>query len=114
MNPYALLAGVLLWLATCAGAFIYGQDTKENAILAQDQRDAKVVELANKGAADAIAKIQVRNVTTKQILEREIQTNTVYADCKHSPDGLRTLNEAITGRPQPVSARPVPGASTPE
>lgn len=113
MNPYALLGGLLVWLATCGVAFHYGQTTKEDSILAQEQRDTRVAEIATKGAADAIAKIRVKHTTVNQALERTIQTETVYRECMHSPDGLRQLNEAITGKPSPASSRPVPGASAP-
>ncbi len=49
-------------------------------------------------AAKAISKIEVRNVTIRQEAQKEIQTNTVYSDCRVSPDMFRMLNDAIQDR----------------
>ena len=48
-------------------------------------------------AASAIAKIEVKSAPIQELLVREIRTAPVYRDCAHTPDGLRHLNELITG-----------------
>lgn len=72
----------------------FAKRTREDAIVTQ------VRDTAQAAAADAIAKIKPRNVTIQQEIQREIQTRTEYRDCRHGPDGLRLINEALTGRPQ--------------
>lgn len=64
---------------------------------AQLLREEQIVQKAQEGAAKEIAKIEVKNVTIKQKLEREIHEKPVYRDCKHTPDGLRLINDALTG-----------------
>lgn len=51
---------------------------------------------AMSGAAHVISNIDIKQVTIKGRLEKEIQTNTVYRDCLNSPDGLRAINDALT------------------
>lgn len=60
-------------------------------------RDELVMQKAEEGSAKAIAAIKVQNVTIRQPLEREIRENTVYADCRNSPDGMRLLNATLIG-----------------
>lgn len=57
----------------------------------------KVKEEANQGAADAIGRIQIKQVTIRQTLQREILKEPVYTDCKHTPDGMRAVNNALAG-----------------
>jgi hypothetical protein len=65
---------------------------------------------ALQAAAKAIAKIEVKSGPIKESLVREITTVPVYRDCQHSPDGLRYLNELITGESAASpSASGVPG-----
>jgi hypothetical protein len=56
---------------------------------------------------EAISKIKVINTAVQNEVQLDIRTNTVYADCKHSDDGLRLLNNAITnGGPAGDCKRP--------
>lgn len=90
-------------VGTVAGAFFYGQHTGATAERAKQADVAQAIEATRKaaeqGAAEAIAQIKPRNVTIKQELQREIQTNTVYRDCRVPAVGVRIINEAITGKP---------------
>jgi hypothetical protein len=100
MTPWLLTASLL----ACIGSFFYGQHVGEQAAEAQTARDERIaataMEAGQKGAAEAIAKLKPRNVTIRQELEREIQTNTVYSDCRVPAGGVRLANEALTGRPE--------------
>ena len=49
--------------------------------------------------AKELAKIEVKNVTIKQKMETQVIEHTFYRDCKHTPDGLQLLNEALNGKP---------------
>jgi 5-enolpyruvylshikimate-3-phosphate synthase len=57
----------------------------------------EIMQQAEIGAAKAIAKIKVQNTTIRQPLEREVRENTVYVDCRNSPDSMRLLNAALVG-----------------
>lgn len=110
MSPW-LIIGALL---ACAGAFWYGTDVGEAQCLAKQatlQEVAKEVkEAAQQGAAAAIAANRPRNTTIVNEVQREVQTNTVYRDCRHTPDGVRGINEALTGkRPEPSGGGKLPG-----
>ncbi len=108
MTPYLLA----LSLVTGVGGFFYGQRIGKQGAEAQAARDDRIAQVAyesgQRGAAEAIAKLKPRNVTIRQELEREIRTNTVYRDCRVPPDGVRLVNDAITGRAQPAGAGQLP------
>lgn len=71
--------------------------------LKQGEWDASVLQrkagedAALKAAAEAIAKIEVKSEKHIYPVRTEIRTNTVYRECKHSPDVLRNLNALIEG-----------------
>lgn len=97
--PWQLWAGtgaVLIGLAGVAG-FKAGSTFKQGewdaAVLARKAGE----DAALKAAAEAIAKIEVKNEKYIQPVRTEIRTNTVYRDCRHSDDSLRNLNALITG-----------------
>jgi hypothetical protein len=119
MNPYILLAIGLAWVASVGFAGYKGADYGETKAKADqatlDDAVKKTREAAIEGAAKAIAANKPINQTIVQKVQREIQTNTVYASCKHSPDGLRGINEALTGKPsQPAGDSKLPGTIAPK
>ena len=116
-NPWIILAVVLLFGAGCGYSYYAGGQHKENEIAAQMKRDDELLEkmtnAALNGAAQAIAKIKVKNVTNQQTLEKEIVRVTDYVNCNHSDDGLRALNNALTNSQQPADSSVVPGPDAP-
>lgn len=108
MTPYLIIGG----LVAAAGAFFYGMDVGEDRAIAKQKTTQELVDAvydkAQKGAADSIAAMEVKNVTITQPIRTEVRTNTVYATCSHTPDGLRALNTAITGRAEPVGGLKLP------
>ena len=118
-NPYILLALVAAFAGTGWASYSKGVDNGRNAVLAQqqaaDQVRAETLKLAQEGAAQAISQIEVKNVTITRRIEREIQANTVYRDCRHSPEQLRDINEAITGQrgSEPAGGGQLPAAASP-
>lgn len=112
-NPTALLIGALSVLLLAGGAYVKGR-TDGSAIARADQ--AEVLELARKvrddaqrGAAEAIAKIEIKQTTIRQQLEREIHEKPVYRDCLHDAGSLQRINAAITGRePEPPGGGQLP------
>lgn len=113
MNPWVLLGAV----AAAIGAFFYGQEVGKDSVIAEQERTRSVVrevfDNAQKGAAKAISDMEVKNVTITQPIRTEVRTRTVYAECKHTSDGLRALNAAITGRPEPTGESKLPGPDAP-
>lgn len=107
MNPWILLGLVLFWGSSVSGAgwiaYGAGRDS-EIANRVENEEIARVArEAAQQGAADEIAKIKPVHTTIRQTLHRELQTSVVYRDCRHTPDGLRALNQALTGRIDPTA-----------
>jgi hypothetical protein len=102
MSPYAALGTVLLWVASIAGSYLYGQhvgvehEQVKQSEVKQAIEDTR--ELARQGAADAIAKIKVRNTTIQGKVTTLVRDNPVYRDCVHDDRGLQLINEALTGQ----------------
>jgi hypothetical protein len=109
MNPYLIIAALVAILAAGAGGFKLGADHELAAQAREDKHVAAAIQAANTASAEAIAGIKVANTTIHQGLQREIRTNTIYAECKHSPVGLRNINDALAA-PRPASDRKLPGA----
>lgn len=114
MSPYAAGAAALLLVASHAGVWHVAHQAGADEISAKQAKEEDIrrqtLEVAQQGAAAAIAANRPRNVTIRQETEREIQTRTVYADCRHSPDQLQRINEALTGRPISAGGGELPGS----
>lgn len=107
---------VAILLAGLAGGFTgawqvqnwrHGTAQNEQAKVNDAIRETR--EAAQQGAAEAIAALKPVNTTIVQKVQREVQTNTVYRDCKLPPAGLQLANQALTGKP----AEPVGGDKLP-
>jgi hypothetical protein len=114
MNPYILLAIGIAWVASVGYAGYTGIDYGEAKTLAsQAKLDDAVKQTRNaalEGAALAIAANKPINQTIVQKVQREIQTNTIYTECRHTANGLRGVNEAITGKTSlPAGDSKLPG-----
>ncbi len=107
-NPWMLLAFVIALVGAYFKGCNDGADLAEGQQAREDQIAATAFSAAQRGAAKAIAGIEIRNVTIKQRVETEIREKPVYADCRHSPDGLRVINTAITGRAEPAGDLQLP------
>lgn len=103
------------WPLSLLAATIFGFTSGQNYDEAQEARDERLARnteiAAAKGTASVIAAMIPQNKTIIQKVQREIETNTVYRDCRHSPDALRLLNESLTGRQQPSDSK-LPGTDT--
>jgi glutamine synthetase len=96
VNPYLIIAAMVSFFLAGAGGFKLGIDHEKAGQARDEQRIESAKQAMAEAAAEAISKIKVVNTTVQNEVQREIRTNTVYADCKHSDDGLRLLNNAIT------------------
>lgn len=113
MNPYVLLALVIGWGASVAGAGWYGIGVGEDKIIAKQASEDKIRqetrEAAQQGAADAIAKLKPVNTTIRAKTETIVRENPVYRDCVNTSDGLRSINSALTGRlTEPIGSEQLP------
>ena len=93
MNPWILLIVAAVF---GSGGYKFGSDHEIASQAREQNHIAEAVDAANATSATAISQIRVTNTTIANEVQREIQTKTVYTDCRHSPDGLRLVNEAIT------------------
>lgn len=100
-NPWILLGVVLFYVASLGGTAWKAYDLGgEHVIAQQAQQQADIKkgqDEALQAAAAEIAKIDVRQVTIRQQAETITREVPVYRDCQHDPDGLRLVNEALTG-----------------
>lgn len=113
MNPYLIIACLVAMLAAGVGGFKLGVDHE----VASQARAEKLVQDAGQkmedAAAQAIAKLKPKYTTIQNEVQREIVTKTVYADCRHSPDGLLLANQALNGGAAPAGDRQLPEAEPP-
>jgi hypothetical protein len=112
-NPWLLLGLALAWAASVAGAFTFGRDVEQGAQALAERTAAAAVEAANVATGEALAKIEVQRVEITQPVIHEVRTRTVYAECRHTADGLRGVNAALTGRAVAAGASQLPAASAP-
>lgn len=118
MNLY-VAAGAALLAVAYSGALVYGGrqwglDSCEAAKAREERLVKEASDAASKAAAEAIAGIEIKHTTIKQTLEKEVRVIRDYGACKHSPDGLRALNEALTNGAEPPGDRVVPRADAPK
>ena len=97
------------------GLYFEGKKAGRNEQIAKQATVDQVAEAAAAKVADVVAKsisgIKVQNRTVYQEVQREVLERPVYRDCVHSPDQLRNINAALTGRPaEPAGRGLVPSA----
>lgn len=81
----------------------------------EDRARQETREAAQQGAASAIAALKPVNTTIVQKVQHEVQTNTVYRDCRVPADGVQLANQALTGRsPEPASGDKLPAVVAPK
>lgn len=113
LNPWILVAAGLALAGAVGGAYVKGRsdgravEIAERTTLEEVARTAR--EASQQAAAEQIAKIEIVNKTVYARATREVVEKPVYRDCVHSGDGLRAINEALTGRPEPAGDISVPG-----
>lgn len=105
MNPYVLLGALVLWIATAAGAFKYGQHVREAELQAQGAQNTRD---AQKRADDEAAELRAKwdaDHSAGIALDEEVSayaaTDASRTDC-FDPNGLQLFNAIAAG--VPVSA----------
>lgn len=101
MKPWLILGGVVIWVASIAGSYMFGDTNGENRQKVHENEIKQAIEdtreQAKLGAADAIAKQKVKHTVIQGKVQTIIKDNPVYRDCEHTDDAFRLLNDAITG-----------------
>lgn len=86
----------------------------EEAIQAREDRARQETrEAAQQGAAAAIAKIEVKNVTINRKLETEVREKAVFRDCRSGPDSVRIYNSGVPGYAEPAGGGELPAKDAP-
>lgn len=119
MNPWLIIAAGIFWVVSVGGAYVRGQMVGGDRVIAKqasvDQAVQKTREAAIQAVAEAIAAQKPINTTIVQKVQREVQTNTVYRDCKLPPAGVLLANQALTGKPpEPAGGQQLPGTVAPK
>ena len=98
MNPWLILAGLLALAGAFGSGVSVGNKWAEGRQAIENNHIAEAVDAANTASAQAIAGIKVTNKTIQNQLEKQIETHTVYTDCRLDPVGLQLANQALEGR----------------
>ena len=101
LSTVVLLISLALGLIGSGLAYHKGKTTGRQEALSTLQKDdlkrQQELEAIQRSVSEAVAKVRVINKTLIQTTEREIVKEPIYVDCKHSPDGLRLVNSALSG-----------------
>jgi len=98
INPWLLLGALLAILASFGGGYVKGRSDANSNCSEARTLILEASQKAQEAAAREIAKIEIRHTTIRQKVQREITERPVYRNCNHGPDGLRLVNQALTGR----------------
>lgn len=103
-----------------AGLYLEGKKAGRNEVRAQvaSQTDIarEAAQIAATISAQAISKIEVKNVTVRQQLEREVLTREVFRDCRSGPAAVGLLNDSpgvAAESAEPAGGGVVPAAAAP-
>lgn len=88
---------LLLALAAGAGGFWFGSDYKEKSMIAMVEKERDDFMKGAVMVGEELAKVKVVQKNTTQILEREIRKEIQYQECKHTPEALKVINDALKG-----------------
>lgn len=117
-NPKILLVFVLVLSASSGFSYMKGVSHTKNSIAADIAREEQFAQsLYDRmilATASEISKIEITNTTIRQELEREIRTEKVYLECRHTDDTVRLLNAILTGEgsSESLSGIELPAANT--
>lgn len=109
MNPYAIIAVLLAFAAAGAGGFRLGIDHQKAQEVEKRELVAEAVDAANNASAAVLASLRPKFTTIQNKVQHEVETHTIYTDCKLSPDGMLLANQALAGA-KPASESKLPQA----
>jgi len=103
MNPYLIIFALVSLMGAGLGGFSLGVDHEKASQVDRQDAIAEAVDAANNAWANKVASLKPTYTTIQNKVQHEIETNTVYRDCRLSPDGLQLANQALTGGAKPTS-----------
>lgn len=111
LNPTVILAVVSAVSISGGLGYCHGVSTTENSIAADIAREEQLAQsLYDKmvfATASQISKIEIVNRTITQEIEREIRTERIYMECRHTGDTKRMLDAILTGERSSESFNPI-------
>lgn len=113
MNPYLAIGALLALIGVFGTGVATGKKWEEGRNAIEQNHIVEAVDAANAASATAIAGIKVTNQTINNKVRHEVETNTVYSDCKLTPNGLLLANSALSGT-KPPSGGELPKADAPK
>jgi len=108
--PAQLAATAVACIIAAAGGVKLGLTLKQGEWDAAKVASSETMQAAQAGAAEAIAKLEVKNVTIRQAVQREVVTKEVFRDCRSGPIALGLLNSAAGASSPAAGASDVPGS----
>ena len=112
MNPYAMLAMAAAIALAAAGGYKVGVDHEVASRAREDKHITEAVEAATAVSAKAIADLRPKYTTIQGKLEKQIETNTVYRDCRIDSVGMQLANQALDPRAAATAGGKLPSADT--
>lgn len=97
MNPYTLLIAIAVVLGAGWGGFQLGVDHELASQKRLDDQVQRVTDAVKHANAQAIGALRPKYTTIQNQLEKQIETSTVYRDCKLDATGLQLANQALSG-----------------
>lgn len=110
IQPYLGVVAAIALVGTHWWAFQTGKDAELGVQAREDAIAIKAADSAASAAVAAINRIEVKHVTIRQELEREIRTREVFRDCRSGPGPVGLFNSSIPGY---AAASAPAGASVP-
>jgi hypothetical protein len=114
LNPWVIGVAVAALIASHGAVGYKAFRLGQNDIIAETSKlidqEVRTRDAAIAAAAEAISKIEVRNVTVRQKAETITREVPVYRDCRHDGDGLRLINQALTDADEPAGGGKLPAA----
>jgi len=102
-----LIAGLLGGFTGAWKVQDWRHGAEQNAQAREERAREETLKAAQQAAAEAIAKIEVKNVTINRKLETEVREKPVFRDCRSGSDSMRLFNSAIAGS-EPAGGRELP------
>ena len=96
MNPYIIIFALVSLMGAGWGGFSLGVDHEKASQVDRQDAIAEAVDAANNAWADKVASLKPTFTTIQNKVEKQIETNVVYRDCKVTEEVMRLVNEALS------------------
>lgn len=100
LSPWLIIAWLVSLAAVAAGSGLYAWGARGDKCeldgLRIEQAATSARDAAIEAASEAIAGISVKHTTINRKVEREVVERAVYKECRHTPEMLEAIREAMT------------------